>query len=66
MAVLELEDDKEAAAPVHRSRKVGGLFIAAFVSIPVLNLATPLFGVAFMVHLHKRLARTTPALLERA
>jgi CysZ protein len=33
-----------------------GLFIAAFVSIPILNLATPLFGVALMVHVHKRLA----------
>jgi CysZ protein len=32
-----------------------GLFIAAFVLIPVVNLATPLFGTAFMVHLHKRL-----------
>ena len=31
-----------------------GLFIAAFVSIPVLNLATPLFGTALMVHVHKR------------
>ena len=34
---------------------VGGLFIAAFVSIPIVNLATPLFGTAFMVHLHKRI-----------
>jgi uncharacterized protein involved in cysteine biosynthesis len=32
-----------------------GLFIAAFVSIPILNLATPLFGIALMVHMHKRL-----------
>jgi CysZ protein len=32
-----------------------GLFIAGFVSIPILNLATPLFGTALMVHLHKRL-----------
>lgn len=32
-----------------------GLFIAGFVSIPILNLATPLFGTAFMVHIHKRL-----------
>jgi uncharacterized protein involved in cysteine biosynthesis len=31
-----------------------GLLIAAFVSIPVLNLATPLFGTALMVHLHKQ------------
>ncbi len=35
---------------------IGGLFIAAFVSIPVVNLATPLFAMALMVHLHKRLA----------
>jgi CysZ protein len=33
-----------------------GLFIAAFVSIPIVNLATPLFGMAFMVHIHKRLS----------
>ena len=33
-----------------------GLFIAAFVSIPIVNLATPLFGMAFMVHMHKRIA----------
>jgi CysZ protein len=32
-----------------------GLFIAGFVSIPILNLATPLFGTALMVHVHKRL-----------
>jgi CysZ protein len=35
---------------------VAGLFIAGFVSIPIVNLATPLFGTAFMVHVHKRLA----------
>src|SRR5262249_28046696 len=34
---------------------IAGMFIAAFVSIPILNLATPLFGMAFMVHMHKRL-----------
>jgi uncharacterized protein involved in cysteine biosynthesis len=33
-----------------------GCFIAAFVSIPIVNLATPLFGMAMMVHMHKRLA----------
>jgi uncharacterized protein involved in cysteine biosynthesis len=36
---------------------IAGLFIAAFVSIPIVNLATPLFAMALMVHLHKRLAR---------
>ncbi|HLH93846.1 MAG TPA: sulfate transporter family protein [Xanthobacteraceae bacterium] len=35
---------------------MAGLFIAGFISIPVVNLATPLFGMAFMVHVHRRLA----------
>jgi CysZ protein len=35
---------------------IGGCFIAGFVSIPILNLATPLFGTALMVHIYKRLA----------
>jgi CysZ protein len=35
---------------------VAGLIIAALVSVPILNLLTPLFGTAFMVHLHKRLS----------
>jgi CysZ protein len=33
---------------------LAGMVIAAFVSIPIVNLATPLFGMAFMVHMHKR------------
>jgi CysZ protein len=43
-----------------------GLIIAAFVSIPIVNLATPLFGMAFMVHMHKRLSGPRPELLEPA
>lgn len=42
---------------------IGGLFIAAFVSIPVVNLATPLFAMALMVHLHKRVS--APAAMPR-
>jgi len=38
---------------------IGGLLIAAFVSIPIVNLATPLFAMAFMVHLHKRASAKT-------
>jgi len=34
---------------------LGGLLVAAFVSIPIVNLATPLFAMALMVHVHKRL-----------
>lgn len=40
---------------------IAGLLIAAFVSIPILNLATPLFATAFMVHMHKRLSGRSAA-----
>jgi CysZ protein len=33
-----------------------GLIIALFVATPILNLLTPLFGIALMARLHKRLA----------
>lgn len=41
-----------------------GCVVAGFVSIPVVNLATPLFGTALMVHLQKRLSGPRPELLE--
>jgi CysZ protein len=43
---------------------LAGLMIAAFVSIPIVNLATPLFGTALMVHLHKRLTSPRGELFE--
>jgi CysZ protein len=33
---------------------IAGMFIAAFVSIPIVSLATPLFAMPLMVHMHKR------------
>jgi CysZ protein len=41
-----------------------GLPIALFVSIPIVNLATPLFAMAMMVHVHKRLSGRRPELIE--
>jgi CysZ protein len=35
---------------------VAGLAIAAFLAVPLVNLLTPLFATAFMVHLHKAIA----------
>jgi CysZ protein len=32
-----------------------GFLLAFFVAVPILNLLTPLFGTALMVHVHKRL-----------
>jgi uncharacterized protein involved in cysteine biosynthesis len=54
--------DEAKALRKHNAARVfvGGLFIAAFVSIPIVNLATPLFAMAFMVHVHKRLGGTKP------
>lgn len=34
---------------------LAGMVIALFVSIPIVNLATPIFAMAFMVHMHKRI-----------
>jgi CysZ protein len=36
---------------------LAGMAIALFVSIPVVNLATPIFAMAFMVHVHKGLSK---------
>ena len=41
-----------------------GMLIAAFVSIPIVNLATPLFGTALMVHMHKRIMGSRRELIE--
>jgi CysZ protein len=41
-----------------------GLFIAAFVLIPIVNLATPLFATAFMVHVQKRLSGASGRAIE--
>jgi CysZ protein len=45
---------------------IAGMVIAVFVSIPLLNLATPIFAMAFMVHIHKRLAGMRVELIEPA
>jgi uncharacterized protein involved in cysteine biosynthesis len=58
LAAMRFRSPKEAKALRKRNAAkifIAGLFIAAFVSIPVVNLATPLFAMALMVHVHKRL-----------
>ncbi|TCR81566.1 sulfate transporter family protein [Rhizobium sp. BK376] len=39
---------------------LGGLIIAAFLAVPIVNLLTPLFAAAMMVHLHKLLSVRDP------
>jgi CysZ protein len=60
LAAGRFHDD--AAVTVIRARHAGSIFagglaIAAFLTIPVVNLLAPLFATALMAHLHKRLAR---------
>jgi CysZ protein len=56
MRHVSVAQAKELRKAHHGTVLVGGIFIAAFVSIPVVNLATPLFGMAFMVHVYKMIA----------
>lgn len=58
LAALRFRSLEEARALRQRHAPylfVCGLWIAAFLAVPVLNLLTPLFGVAFMVRIYKRL-----------
>ncbi|KAA0971713.1 sulfate transporter family protein [Aureimonas fodinaquatilis] len=50
-------DEAAALRDRHGARIfMSGLLIAAFLAIPVLNLLTPLFAAAMMVHLHQKIS----------
>jgi CysZ protein len=69
LAAMRFRPPAEAKAMRRQNAGIiftAGLVIAAFVSIPIVNLATPLFGMAFMVHMHKRLSGPRPELIEPA
>lgn len=62
-AAMRFRSPSEARA--FRSRHggtvfMGGLVIAAFLAVPILNLLTPLFAAGMMVHLHKLLSVRDP------
>jgi CysZ protein len=67
LAAMRYRPPDEARA-LRRARSTSvffaGLPIALFVSIPILNLATPLFAMAMMVHVHKRLSAQRVELIE--
>ncbi|GJD36802.1 sulfate transporter family protein [Methylobacterium aerolatum] len=54
------------AAEMRRSHAartlLAGCLLAGLMVVPVVNLVTPLFGIALMVHLHKRLSGRRPQL----
>lgn len=58
-AAMRFHDEKTAAELRSRHSTtviLAGFLIAGFLAIPLLNLLTPLFGAALMVHLHKAIA----------
>lgn len=60
LAAMRYRDEDEVA--LLRRHHAGaiflaGLIIAAVVSVPILNLVTPVFATIFMVRLHKRMSR---------
>lgn len=67
LAAMRFRPPDEAKAMRRANRTsvfMAGLAIALFVMIPIVNLATPLFAMAMMVHLHKRLSGTRVELIE--
>jgi CysZ protein len=63
LAALRFRPPEEAAAMrvAHRPTVLmAGAMMAGLVVVPVLNLLTPLFGIALMVHVHKRLSGALP------
>ncbi len=60
LAAMRFRPPEEAKAMRRAYRGqifLAGMLIAMFVSIPIVNLATPLFAMAMMVHMHKRLSQ---------
>jgi uncharacterized protein involved in cysteine biosynthesis len=64
MRFHSVEEAKRLRKAHHGTIVLAGGLIAAVVSIPILNLATPLFGTAFMVHMHKKLVGSRRELIE--
>jgi CysZ protein len=67
LAAMRFRTPAEAKA-MRRANRVpvfaAGMMIAGFVSIPIVNFATPLFATALMVHMHKRLSGRRIELIE--
>lgn len=56
------EADAKALRRAHAGKvMIAGLPMAALLMVPILNLLTPLFGTAMMVHLHKKISGSTPS-----
>ena len=64
LAAMRFRPPKEAKAMRKTNATylfLAGMVISVFVSIPIVNLATPIFAMAFMVHMHKKLSGSRPS-----
>jgi CysZ protein len=62
-AAMRFRDEADARALRRRHAPtvfLAGLVIAGFLAVPLLNLLTPLFAAALMVHLHKMVTANAP------
>jgi uncharacterized protein involved in cysteine biosynthesis len=69
LAAMRFRTPAEARALRRANRGylwLAGIPIAFIVSIPVVSLITPLFAMAYMVHIHKRMSGPRPELIEPA
>ncbi|MGE0565423.1 MAG: sulfate transporter family protein [Pseudolabrys sp.] len=67
LAAMRFRSPEDAKALRRANRGyvlIAGTPIALVVSIPVVSLITPLFAMAYMVHVHKRLSGPRPELIE--
>ncbi len=67
LAAMRFRPPPEAKALRKRNAPyifLAGMVIAVFVSIPLVNLATPIFAMAYMVHVHKRMSGARAELIE--
>jgi uncharacterized protein involved in cysteine biosynthesis len=67
LAAMRFRSPEEARAmrkAHHTQVFLAGMLIALFVAIPIVNLATPLFAMALMVHMHKKLSPQRMELIE--
>ncbi len=69
LAAMRFRTPAEARA-LYRAHRAGviisGMLIAFVVTIPVLNFITPLFAMAYMVHIHKRMSARGVSMIARS
>ena len=66
MRYRSAEESKALRARYRTTVFLGGLVVAAFLAVPLLNLLTPLFAAAMMVHLHQRVSKKEGGLISSA